>query len=213
METLQKDPHRWIYPEINPYKTGTLKVSDLHEVYYEESGNPKGKPVCFVHGGPGGGTEPKHRRYFDPRKYRIILFDQRGCGKSTPYASLVDNTTWHLVDDMEKLRKHLNIEKWQIFGGSWGSALALLYAEAYPDACLGLVLRGIFLGRKQEYEQVWYGMKDTFPEEWDALQKFLSKEERADLINAYYIRLMDPRPEVHLPAARAFVKYDFSCAL
>jgi len=144
----QKDPLTWLYPALEPYTTGMLKVSDRHELYYEESGNPQGRPVVFLHGGPGGGSDPKQRRFFHPDKYRIILFDQRGCGKSTPYASLEDNTTWDLVADTEKLRLHLGIEKWQVFGGSWGSTLALAYAEKHPEACTELVLRGIFLLRK-----------------------------------------------------------------
>ena len=135
---------RTFYPEIEPYDVGQLRVSSLHTIYYEQSGNPKGKPVVFVHGGPGGGTDPKQRRFFDPSIYRIVLFDQRGCGKSTPHASLVDNTTWHLVSDMEALRDHLGIAKWQVFGGSWGSTLALAYAEKHPDHTSELVLRGIF---------------------------------------------------------------------
>src|SRR3954466_10562205 len=138
------------YPEIKPYKTGRLKVSDLHELYYEEVGNPKGAPVLFVHGGPGGGIESSHRRYFDPEHYRVILFDQRGCGQSTPYAELRENTTWDLVADMERLREHLAIERWQVFGGSWGSTLALAYAEEHPSRVTELVLRGIFLLRKLE---------------------------------------------------------------
>ena len=129
---------RTLYPEIEPYRVGRLKVSGTHELYFEESGNPRGRPVVFLHGGPGGGTEPKYRRYFDPAAYRIVLFDQRGCGKSTPFASLEDNTTWHLVDDIEQLREHLRIERWQVFGGSWGSTLALLYAETHPESVAAL---------------------------------------------------------------------------
>jgi proline iminopeptidase len=148
------EARRGLYPEIDSYRTGRLRVSDVHEIYFEESGNPKGKPVVFVHGGPGSGTEPKQRRFFDPAAYRIILFDQRGCGKSTPHASLVDNTTWHLVADMEALRGHLGIDRWQVFGGSWGSTLALAYAEAHPTRVSELVLRGIFLLRKAEID--WF---------------------------------------------------------
>jgi proline iminopeptidase len=133
-----KDPATWLYPPIEPYRTGRLPVSPVHEIYYEESGNPAGKPVVFLHGGPGGGTDPKQRRFFHPEKYRIVLFDQRGCGKSTPYASLEDNTTWDLVADIEKLRVHLGIERWQVFGGSWGSTLALAYAETHPERATGI---------------------------------------------------------------------------
>ncbi len=145
---------RTLYPEIAPFRTGRLKVSELHEIYFEESGNPNGKPTVFVHGGPGGGTEPKQRRFFDPAAYRVILFDQRGCGKSRPHACLDDNTTWHLVSDMERLREHLKIDRWQVFGGSWGSTLALAYAEKHPERVTELVLRGIFLLRKQEID--WF---------------------------------------------------------
>jgi len=211
METLQKDPHRWIYPEITPYQTGKLKVSDLHEIYYEESGNPKGKPVIFVHGGPGGGTEPKHRRYFDPRKYRIILFDQRGCGQSTPYASLVDNTTWHLVDDMEKLRKHVQVDKWQVFGGSWGSTLALAYAESHPDKVTELVLRGIFLLRKKEID--WFyqsGADSIFPDAWEPYWNHIPENERHDMVSAYYKRLTSPDKKVQTEAARAWSVWEGS---
>ena len=138
------------YPAINPYNTGFLKVSPIHEIYYEESGNPKGKPVVFLHGGPGGGTDAKMRRFFNPKKYRIVLFDQRGCGKSKPAASLEDNTTWHLVSDIEAVREKLGIDKWQVFGGSWGSTLALAYAQKHPERVTELVLRGIFLLRRSE---------------------------------------------------------------
>src|SRR6266516_2120311 len=138
--TVERARLRGFYPEIEPYRTGMLRVSDLHEIYFEESGNPDGKPAVFVHGGPGGGTQPKQRRFFDPAAYRIVLFDQRGCGKSTPHACLTDNTTWDLVADMERLRRHLEIERWLLFGGSWGSTLALAYAEAHPDRVTALVL-------------------------------------------------------------------------
>ena len=143
-------PLRTLYPEIEPFNTGYLKVSDIHTVYFEESGNPEGKPAIFVHGGPGGGSNPAHRRYHDPSKYRIVVFDQRGCGRSTPYASLQDNTTWHLVSDMEAIREHLSIEKWQVFGGSWGSTLGLAYAQTHPHRVTELALRGNFMLRRSE---------------------------------------------------------------
>src|ERR1700719_3783340 len=139
--TATAAPRRTLYPEIEAYRTGRLRVSDLHDLYFEEAGNPEGKPVVFPQGGPGGGSEPKHRRFFDPKAYRIVLFDQRGCGKSTPHASLVDNTTWHLVADIDRLRAHLGVERWQVFGGSWGSTLALAYAQVHPDRVSDLVLR------------------------------------------------------------------------
>ena len=145
------------YPAIRPYNSGYLRVSPVHEIYYEESGNPQGKPVVFLHGGPGGGTDPKMRRFFDPKRYRIVLFDQRGCGRSRPSASLVDNTTWHLVSDIEAIRELLKIERWQVFGGSWGSTLALAYAQKHPQRCTELVLRGIFLLRRWELEMVLPG--------------------------------------------------------
>src|SRR6516162_9354374 len=148
-----------LYPPIEPYRTGYLRVDPNHRVYFEESGNPRGKPVVFLHGGPGGGTEPRMRRFFDPDAYRIVLFDQRGCGKSTPHAELRENTTWDLVADTERLREHLGIDKWLVFGGSWGSTLALAYAEEHPSRVLGLVLRGIFLGRAQEIDWFMQGMR------------------------------------------------------
>jgi proline iminopeptidase len=196
---------RTLYPEIEPNATGRLQVSDLHELYYEESGNPKGKPVVFLHGGPGGGSEPKQRRFFDPKVYRIVLFDQRGCGKSTPHASLVDNTTWHLVDDVEKLREHLGIDRWQVFGGSWGSSLALAYAEKHPARVTELVLRGIFLLRKREID--WFyqdGAGAFFPDAWEQYLALIPEAERGDLLMAYHRRLTSDDPEVQKAAARAW---------
>src|SRR5258706_2556510 len=150
--SMPSGPFSSFYPDIQPYRSGYLQVSPTHSLYYEESGNPHGKPVVFLHGGPGGGTSPKQRRFFDPARYRIVLFDQRGCGKSRPHASLEDNTTWHLVSDIEQLRLHLGIERWQVFGGSWGSSLGLAYAETHPTCVSELVLRGIFLLRRWERE-------------------------------------------------------------
>src|SRR6201999_449919 len=167
-----------------------LPVSPVHTLYFEESGNPNGKPVVFLHGGPGGGTDAKQRRFFDPAKYRIVLFDQRGCGRSTPHASLHDNTTWHLVSDIEAIREHLGIERWQVFGGSWGSTLALAYAEKHPDRVTELVLRGIFLLRKQE--MVWSyqrGASVRYPDAWEPYLAHIPEEERGDLVSAYYRRL------------------------
>lgn len=202
---------RGFYPEIDPYETGRLKVSDLHEVYYEVSGNPTGKPVVFVHGGPGGGTEPKQRRFFDPRAYRIVLFDQRGCGKSTPHASLVDNTTWHLVDDMEKLREHLGIDRWQVFGGSWGSTLSLAYAQKHPERVTELVLRGIFMLRKKELH--WFyqeGASALFPDAWEYYLAPIPPEERGDLMAAYHRRLTSDVAATRLEAARAWSIWEAS---
>ncbi|WP_394837159.1 prolyl aminopeptidase [Pendulispora rubella] len=196
---------RTFYPEIEPYQSGRLKVSDTHEIYWEVSGNPQGKPAVFVHGGPGGGTEPKQRRFFDPKKYRIVLFDQRGCGKSTPHASLEDNTTWHLVADMEALRKHLSIEKWQVFGGSWGSTLALAYAQTHPERVTELVLRGIFLLRKWEIDWFYqHGTSAIYPDAWEDYLAPIPENERHDMVHAYYKRLTSPDPKVQAEAAKAW---------
>ena len=198
-----KDPVSWLYPPIEPYRTGRLRVSDVHDLSFEESGNPKGKPVVFLHGGPGGGSDPKVRRFFHPDKYRIVLFDQRGCGKSTPYASLEENTTWDLVSDIEKLREHLEIARWQVFGGSWGSTLALAYAEKHPDRVTELVLRGIFLLRKKEID--WFyqeGASILFPDAWEPYLAHIPEAERGDLIAAYHKRLTSDDPVVRLAAAK-----------
>ncbi|MBV9144230.1 MAG: prolyl aminopeptidase [Pseudonocardiales bacterium] len=203
--TVERPPRRILYPEIEPYRTGTLSVSDLHEIYWEESGNPQGKPVVFVHGGPGGGTEPRQRRFFGPSAYRIVLFDQRGCGKSTPHACLTDNTTWHLVADMEHLREHLGIQRWQVFGGSWGSTLALAYAQQHPDRVTELVLRGIFLLRKQEID--WFyqrGADAIFPDAWEEFLAPIPLDERGDLLHAYHTRLTSSDPTVRQAAATAW---------
>ncbi len=198
-------PLRTLYPPIEPYRTGRLKVSPVHELYFEESGNPKGKPVVFVHGGPGAGTDGKQRRFFDPDAYRIVLFDQRGAGKSTPHASLEDNTTWHLVQDMEQLREHLGIDTWQVFGGSWGSTLALAYAQKHPERVTELVLRGIFLLRKQEID--WFyqrGADALFPDAWEPYVAAIPPEERHDFVRAYYKRLTSEDAEVRKAAAKAW---------
>ena len=195
------------YPAIRPYDSGHLRVSPVHEIYYEQSGNPNGKPVVFLHGGPGGGTDSKMRRFFDPKRYRIVLFDQRGCGKSRPPASLEDNTTWHLVADIEALREHLKIGKWQVFGGSWGSTLALAYSQKHPERCTELVLRGIFLLRRWELE--WFyqdpgGAAALFPDLWEHYVEPLSDEERKDCMRAYYRRLTSDDRKTLLAAARSW---------
>jgi proline iminopeptidase len=198
-----KDPVTWLYPPIEPYNTGRLQVSPVHEIYFEESGNPSGKPVIFLHGGPGGGSDPKQRRFFHPEKYRIVNFDQRGCGKSTPYASLEANTTWDLVADIEKIREHLGIERWQVFGGSWGSTLALAYSQTHPDRVTELVLRGIFLLRKQEID--WFyqrGASVLYPDAWEPYLAHIPEAERGDLLSAYYRRLTSDDPAVRLAAAK-----------
>jgi proline iminopeptidase len=202
---------RSFYPEIEPFDSGMLKVSDLHTIYYEQSGNPQGKPVVFVHGGPGGGTDAKQRRFFDPAAYRIVLFDQRGCGRSTPHAELVDNTTWHLVGDMEALREHLQIERWQVFGGSWGSTLALAYAQKHPERVTELVLRGIFMLRNKELH--WFyqdGASAIFPDTWEPYLAAIPPAERDDLMAAYYKRLTSDDPAVRLRAAQAWSIWEAS---
>lgn len=196
---------RDLYPEIEPYNKGNLKVSDLHTLYFEECGNPNGNPVVFLHGGPGGGISPKYRRFFDPQHYRIVLFDQRGSGLSTPHAELKDNTTWDLVSDIEKIRTHLGIEKWHVFGGSWGSTLSLAYAETHPDRVKSLCLRGIFLCRKKEID--WFyqdGASKIFPDFWEPYKNHIPENERNDFVKAYYKRLTSPDPNTRLAAARVW---------
>jgi proline iminopeptidase len=203
--TADSPARRTPYPEIEPYRTRTIGVSGPHEIYVEESGNPLGKPVLFVHGGPGGGTEPGHRRFFDPAAYRIVLFDQRGCGKSTPHGSLTDNTTWDLVADMERIRQELGIERWQLFGGSWGSTLSLAYAEAHPDRVTELVLRGIFLLRRREIDWFYqHGADAIFPDAWEDFLAPIPPGEHGDLLHAYYSRLTSEDPVVRQEAARAW---------
>jgi proline iminopeptidase len=196
---------RGLYPELPARRTGYLGVDARHTLYFEDCGNPDGKPALFVHGGPGGGIDARQRRFWDPATYRIILFEQRGCGRSTPHASLEDNTTWHLVDDMERLREHLRIDRWQLFGGSWGSALSLAYAQAHPDRVTELVLRGIFLLRRREID--WYyqgGAAHLFPDAWEGFVAPIPAEERGDLVAAYHRRLTSADPEARMRAARAW---------
>ncbi|MBN8427117.1 MAG: prolyl aminopeptidase [Xanthomonadales bacterium] len=196
---------RTLYPSVAPFMTGQLQVSERHHIYYEQCGNPAGKPVVILHGGPGAGCGAKMRCFHDPAKYRIVLFDQRGAGRSTPHADLVDNTTWHLVADIEQLRAHLGIDRWQVFGGSWGSTLALAYAETHPDAVTELVLRGIFMLRRWELE--WFyqeGASRVFPDAWENYLAAIPVVERHDLISAYHRRLTHEDPAVRLAAARAW---------
>ena len=207
----QQLQRRSYYPPIAPYRTSRLRVSDVHELYVEESGNPSGKPVVFLHGGPGFGTEADHRRFFDPAAYRIVLFDQRGCGKSTPHASLVDNTTWHLVDDIEVIRAELGIDRWLVFGGSWGSTLALAYAQRHPSRVTELVLRGVFLVRPSEV--AWFyqrGASALFPDAWEAYVDPIPPEERSDLVRAFHARLTSQDAAVRLRAARAWSVWEGS---
>ncbi len=201
------------YPLTSPFDKGHLQVSSIHEIYYEQYGNPEGLPVVVVHGGPGGGCPPRFSRFFDPEFYRIILFDQRGANRSNPFGEMKENETHILVDDMEVLREHLKIDKWLLFGGSWGSTLSLAYGETYPDRCTGFILRGIFLGRCEDTKHVVYGMQKDFPEAFEEFVNFIPENERSDLIQAYYRRLMDPNPDIHMAAARTFMRYDLTCAV
>jgi proline iminopeptidase len=196
---------RTLYPTIEPYRTGTLAVDDRHTLYFEECGNPDGKPAVFLHGGPGAGCSANMRRFHDPSAYRIILFDQRGSGRSTPHADLTDNSTWDLVADIEKLRMHLGIARWQVFGGSWGSTLALAYAQKHPEQVTELVLRGIFMLRRWELE--WFyqsGAHRLFPEAWQPYRDLIPEAERGDFIAAYHRRLTSPDQSVRLAAAKAW---------
>ncbi len=200
-----------LYPPLQPYRHGRLDVGDGHEIYFEESGNRAGQPVLIIHGGPGGGSNPTMRRFHDPSRYRIILQDQRGCGRSLPNASLEANTTWHLVADMERLREHLGIDRWHLLGGSWGSTLALAYAESHPDRVLSLLLRGIFLLRRAELD--WFyrdGAGWLFPEAFAEFSSAIPPNERGDMLGAYYRRLTHPDPKVQLAAARAWSVWEGS---
>ena len=209
--TMSPRDRHGLYPPIEPYRHGRLAVSGGHDLYYEECGNRHGRPVLIVHGGPGGGSNPTMRRYHDPARYRIILLDQRGCGRSRPHASLDQNTTWHLVDDMEHLRREIDVERWQLLGGSWGSTLALAYAQLHPDRVRELVLRGVFLLRRSELD--WFyqeGANWLFPDAYAAFLKPIPPSERADLIEAYYRRLSHPDPKIQLEAARAWSVWEGS---
>ncbi|WP_353260328.1 prolyl aminopeptidase, partial [Prochlorothrix hollandica] len=198
-----------LYPPLEPYDQGMLPVSDRHTLYFEQCGNPQGKAVVFLHGGPGGGIQPLYRQFFDPDRWRVVLFDQRGCGRSTPHAELRDNTTWDLVADIERLREHLGIETWVVFGGSWGSTLALAYGQTHPDRCQGLILRGIFMLRPQEIH--WFyqsGANAIFPDAWEHYLQPIPPDERDDLLHAYYRRLISDDPEIQGEAARAWAVWE-----
>ena len=200
-----------LFPNIEPFNTFYLPVSDLHTIYIEESGNKNGKPVIFLHGGPGGGVDPKYRRYFNPDKWRIIMFDQRGCGESTPFAELKENTTWDLVDDIEKIRKHLSIDRWVVYGGSWGSTLSLAYSQTYPDSCKALILRGIFLVRKKEIH--WFyqeGASKIFPDDWQSFIAPIPIEKRDNLLEAYYNLLIGKDSSKKIEAAKAWSTWEGS---
>jgi len=199
----------FLYPEIHPYQQQFLQVDERHRLYVEESGNSDGIPVVFLHGGPGANSEPYHRRYFDPKKYRIVLFDQRGCGQSTPHASLEDNTSQDLVQDIERIRAALGIKKWVVFGGSWGSTLALLYAETYPSHVLGLVLRGIFLCRDQDVQWFYqHGASELFPDEWENFIAPIPEDQRDDMIKAYYRQLTGDDDVAKMRAAEAWSTWE-----
>jgi proline iminopeptidase len=201
-----------LYPPVEANRHGWLAVGGTHQIYWEEAGNPRGVPVIFLHGGPGAGCAPVHRRFFDPQHYRIILCDQRGAGRSTPNADLSDNTTLHLVQDLEALRRHFRIENWLVFGGSWGSTLALAYGQTHPERCLGFVLRGIFLFTAAEVDWFMTMMGRVFPEAGRMFRDFIPEEERGDMLGAYYRRLVDPDPKRHLPAAQCWCTYEESCS-
>lgn len=204
MESLRN-----FYPEIEPFKTEFFKVSDIHTLYVEQCGNPRGRPVVFLHGGPGGGVNSDHRRYFDPNHYRIILFDQRGSGQSTPAAELNENSTWDLVSDIEKIREHLDIQDWIVFGGSWGSTLALAYAETHPERVKGLILRGIFLCRPSEIRWFYqFGASEIFPDIWESYYNHIPENERHDFVSAYYKRLTSSDEKVRLTAAKIWSKWE-----
>ncbi len=210
-QRMSNRDHQPLFPDIEPYRSGHLDVSPLHRIYFEECGNPEGKPVVMVHGGPGGGSTPTMRCLHDPSRYRIILFDQRGCGRSTPYASLEENTTWHLVADMERLREHLGLDRWQVCGGSWGSTLSLAYAQAHPERVTELILRGIFMLRRAEL--LWFyqdGASWLHPDAFEPYRDLIPEAERGDMIAAYYRRLTSPDREVRLAAARTWSVWEGS---
>jgi proline iminopeptidase len=200
-----------LYPTLEPFRTGTLDVGDGHTMFFEECGNPRGEPVLLLHGGPGGGANPTMRRFHDPAHYRIVLFDQRGSGRSTPYASIENNTTWHLVADIERLRRHLAIERWQLFGGSWGSTLAIAYAETHTERVTGLILRGIFLLRRKEIDWFYqHGASALYPDAFDAYQSVIPVDERAHMVAAFHRRLTGTDKAVQLAAAKAWSMWEGS---
>ena len=200
-----------LYPKAKVFNSFNLKVSELHSIFVEESGNQNGKPVIFLHGGPGGGISSTYRQYFNPEKWRIIMFDQRGCGKSTPFAELNENTRWDLVNDIEKIRNHLNIDQWVVFGGSWGSTLSLAYSQKHPNACKGLILRGIFLVRKKEIDWFYqYGASNVFPDRWESFLAPIPESKRNNLLSAYYEILTGDDQEKKIEAAKAWSTWEGS---
>jgi proline iminopeptidase len=201
-----------LYPHIDAYMQGMLDLDGYHQMYWEISGNPKGVPVIFLHGGPGAGSGPSHRRFFDPKYYKIIIFDQRGSGRSLPFADVTNNTTQHLISDMETLREHLDVENWLVFGGSWGSSLALAYGVAHSDRVIGFILRGLFLCSQKELNWFLIGIQTIFPEYWREFKNFLSENEQHNILQAYHKRLINPDPQIHEPAARAWGRFEGSCS-
>lgn len=211
MRDIPTSERRTLYPEIQPYETGMLDVGDGHSLYWELTGNPDGKPAVMLHGGPGGGSSPDHRRQWNPEKYKILVFDQRGCGKSTPYASLENNTTWDLVDDIEKLRTQVSkVDKWQVFGGSWGSTLSLAYSQKYPERVTEIILRGIFLFDQYEIDWMYAagGASQVYPDKWDEFERFIPENERGDMVEAYRKRLTSDDKELQLRAAQTWSKWE-----
>ena len=205
---------KFLFPEIEPFNSGLLKVSDIHSIYFEEVGNPKGHPVVYLHGGPGAGVSSGIRRFFDPEFYRVILFDQRGCGKSTPFLELKENTTWDLVADIEKLREHLGIEKWLVFGGSWGSTLSLFYSETHPKRVTGMILRGIFLGRPAELSSLFAAdsvAARLFPEEYGKLVDHIPVDERGNMMKAYFSRFLSSDENIRNEAAILYSTWESTC--
>jgi len=211
IETITKPDQAGLYPDIAPFRSGTLPVSNLHTLYWEESGNPQGAPVLFLHGGPGAGSNPRQRRFFDPQHYRIVLFDQRGAGRSTPLGECRDNTLPLLIDDIEALRQALGIDKWLIFGGSWGSTLALAYGQAHPQRCSGFVLRGVFLCSPAELDWFLYGMRNFFPQAHARFARQVGATPEEDLLAAYYAHVFGPDAQAAALAARAWAQYEAAC--
>lgn len=202
-----------LFPEIKPYKRHQLKVSEIHELYVDEAGNPDGLPVLFVHGGPGSACDASSRRFYDPSNYRIITFDQRGCGRSTPHSSLEENTTEDLIEDIEKIRQYLAVEQFVLFGGSWGSTLSLLYAQRYPQHVHAMVLRGIFLCRQVDLDWLYRdGANRIFPDNWDEFQRAIPEAERGDLVEAYYNRLTGEDELARMAAAKAWSAWEGNCS-
>lgn len=204
--------HLDLFPPISPYSTGFLEVDDIHSLYWEQCGNPDGVPILLLHGGPGAGSTPAHRRFFDPDFYRIIIFDQRGAGRSAPLGCLEDNTLEHLIQDIEALRKRMGVERWHLFGGSWGSTLALAYAQAHPQRCISLIMRGIFLMEQSEVDWFLYGMKMIFPEAWEQFAAVIPEDRQDDLLSAYHELLTSPDDKKRMEAAIAWSLYETACS-